>query len=103
MSGGLLKAVVALLPVSVLLAGSAVLFWRGKSLSSFLQLFGALCLTAAVLTHVCESLNLFPSLRWGRERSAGHYIDLWGAGIGVTLFSLGYLFHALARRNYQQT
>jgi hypothetical protein len=103
MSVGLLKAVVALLPVSVLLAGSAVLFLRGKSLSSFLQLFGALCLTAAVLTHVCEALNLFPSMRWGRECGAGHYIDLWSAWLGVTLFPLGYLFHALARRNYRQT
>jgi hypothetical protein len=102
MSVGLLKAVVALLPVSVLLAGSAVLFLRGKTLSSFLQLFGALCLTAAVLTHVCEALGLFPSTRWGRERSAGHYVDLWSAGIGVSLFFIGYLFHALARRNDQQ-
>jgi hypothetical protein len=92
-----------LLPVSLLLVGSAVLFLRAKSLSSFLQLFGALCLTAAVLTHVCEALNLFPSMGWGRQRSAGHYIDLWSASMGVTLFSLGYLLHALARRNTQQT
>ena len=103
MSAALLKAVVALPPVSALLAGSAVLFLREKSLCSFLQVFGALCLTLVVLTHFCEALGLFPSMRWGEERSAGHYIDFWSAGIGLTIFPLGYLFHALARRNGQRT
>jgi hypothetical protein len=32
---------------------------------------------------------------WGLPHSAGHYIDLVGATVGLTLFSIGYLWHAL--------
>ena len=87
----------------MLLFGSAVLFFKEKTVSCFLQLFGALCLMLTVLTHICEAVDLFPSMRWGREHSAGHYLDFWSAAVGLTLFSLGFLFHALARRNAQQT
>jgi hypothetical protein len=97
------KALIAFLPVSALLAGSAVLFLRSKSLGVFLQLSGAVCLFVVVLIHVCEALALFPSMHWGRPRSAGHYIDLSFAVLGLILFPVGYLFHALARRNSQQT
>ena len=31
----------------------------------------------------------------GLEHSAGHYLDLWSAVLGLTLFPVGYLFHAL--------
>jgi hypothetical protein len=48
----LLKALVALVPVCVLFSGSAVMFFRGKTASSFLQLFGAGCLLMVVVTHV---------------------------------------------------
>ena len=44
MSGTLPKALIGLLPVSALVAGSAMLFFKGKSLYSLLQLFGAVCL-----------------------------------------------------------
>jgi hypothetical protein len=96
------RALVALPPVSVLLAGSAVLFFRGKSLAVFLQLFGAVCLFVVVLTHICEALGLFPSMHWGHPHSTGHYIDLSFAVLGLVFFPIGYLFHALARRNNQQ-
>jgi hypothetical protein len=101
MNAALLKSAVALLPISVLLVGSAVLFSRDKSLCSFLQLFGALCLMVVVLTHVCEAVGLFSSMRWGREHSVGHYLDFWSAAVGLTLFPLGFLFHALGGRNAQ--
>lgn len=29
------------------------------------------------------------------EHSVGHYLDLWGAVLGLTLFPIGYLLHAL--------
>ena len=103
MSEALLKAIIGLLPVSVLVAGSLALFFRGKSVSSFLQLVGASCLLVAILTHVCEALQLFPSMHWGHQRSAGHYVDFWSAAFGVTLFPLGYLFCALGRTNTHQT
>jgi hypothetical protein len=103
MNGGVLKALLALLPACALLAGSAFLFFRERSLCSFLQLFGAACLLVVVLSHVCEAARLFPSMRWGRPDSVGHYVDFWSAALGLTFFPLGYLFYAVARRNIQQT
>jgi len=32
---------------------------------------------------------------WGLERSAGHYLDLGSAVLGLTSFPLGYLLHTL--------
>ena len=59
------KALVALLPAFMLLSGSVVLFFRGKTVFSFLQLLGAGCLVVVVLTHVSEALHLFPWINWG--------------------------------------
>jgi hypothetical protein len=60
MNATLLKALVALVPVCMLLAGSFVLFFKEKSVCSFLQVVGAGCLVLAVLTHVFEARHLFP-------------------------------------------
>lgn len=95
----LLKAVIAFLPTGMLFSGSAVLFYRGKSGFSFLQLLGAACLVVVVLNHVAEALHLFPWMYWGREHSVGHYLDLSSAILGITLFPVGYLLHALAMRH----
>jgi hypothetical protein len=51
-----------------------------------------------VLTHVCESLHLFPGMHWGLEHSASHYLDLTNAILGFTLFPTGYLLQALRNR-----
>ena len=91
----LLRALVALVPAFMLLSGSLVLYLRGKTLCSVLQLLGAGCLVVVVLTHVSEALHLFPWMRWGLEDSAGHYLDLLAAVLGLTLFPVGYLAHAL--------
>ena len=88
-------AFAALVPACMLFAGSAVLFFRGKTVCSFLQLLGAGCLVVVVLTHVSETLSLFPRMHWGLEHSAGHYLDLGSAVLGLTFFPVGYLFHAL--------
>jgi hypothetical protein len=98
MNATLPKALVALVPVGILFVGSVVLFLRGRTLGSFLQLLGAGCLLMVVLTHLCEALHLFPWMHWGRERSVGHYLDLWNAVLGLTLFPIGYLLHALTKR-----
>ena len=44
-----------------------------------------------VLTHICEALHLFPSMHWGLQDSAGHYLDLVSAILGLALFPMGYL------------
>jgi succinate dehydrogenase/fumarate reductase cytochrome b subunit len=90
-----MKALVALAPVCMLFSGSAVMFFREKTVSSFLQLLGAGCLVVVVLTHVCEAFRLFPWMHWGDEHSVGHYLDLGSAVFGLTLFPMGYLLHAL--------
>jgi len=89
----LMRALVASVPAGMLFAGALALFLRGKALSSLLQLLGAGCLVVVVLAHICEALYLFPSMEWGLERSAGHYLDLWSAVLGLTSFPLGYLLH----------
>jgi hypothetical protein len=94
-----LRAVVALVPASVLFSGSVVLFRRGKTFWSFLQLLGAGCLVMVVLTHLFEALHLFPGMQWGLERSVGHYLDLSSAVLGLTLFPTGYLLQALTKRH----
>jgi hypothetical protein len=95
----LLKALVGLVPACILFSGSAVLFFTGKTARSFLQLLGAGSLVVVVLTHVAEALHLFPWMHWGLEHSVGHYLDFWSAVLGLTLFPIGYLLHALAQRH----
>jgi hypothetical protein len=95
----LLKALVALAPACVLSCGSTVLFLRGKTAWSFLQLLGAGGLVIVALTHVCEALQLFPWMHWGLEASPRHSLDLLGAVLGLTLFPIGYLLHALAKEH----
>jgi len=93
----LLKALAALIPTSVLLAASLILFLREKAVSSLLQLLGAGCLLMVVLTHLSESLELLPRMHWGSVHSVGHYLDLTSAVLGLTLFPAGYLLHAITK------
>jgi hypothetical protein len=98
-----LKPLVALVPASILLLSSVVLFLREKTFACFLQLIGAGCLVVVVLTHVFEAFRVFPSMQWGHEHSVGDYLDFWSAVLGLSLFPAGYLLHSLARRNTRQT
>jgi hypothetical protein len=95
MNPALAKALVASAPVAILFSGSSILFFRHKTLSSFLQLLGACCLVVVTLAHVCEALHLLPSMYWGQPHSVGHYLDMSSAVLGLTLFPIGYLLHAL--------
>ena len=98
MNTTLTKALVAFVPACMLLVGAASMFFRGKSFSSLLQLLGASGLQIVALTHLCEALQLLPWMRWGMENSAGHYLDLAGALVGIVFFPIGYLVDALAKR-----
>jgi hypothetical protein len=88
------------IPVCVLFAGSIILFIKARTICAFLQLLGTGCLIIVVLTHAAEILHLFPSMNWGMPDSVGHYLDLLSVVLGLTLFPVGYLCHALtlARR-----
>jgi succinate dehydrogenase/fumarate reductase cytochrome b subunit len=93
----LIKALSLLVPASLLLWYSLVLFKRRLSWSA-LQLVGAAALVITVLTHVCEGLALFPWMGWGAESSPGHYLDLSSAVLGLTLFPTGWLIRFVSRR-----
>ena len=85
MSATVAKSLIAFPPACPLLCGAAVLLRNRKTASSSLQLLGASCLVMVVLTHVFEALH-------------GHYLDFCSALLGLTLFPIGYLVDALARR-----
>jgi Ca2+/Na+ antiporter len=91
----LLKAIVALLPASILLISAILLLARGRTVSASLQVAGAASLVVVVLCHVFEALNLFPWMGWGLEHSAGHYLDLSSAILGLTLFPVGYMLYVV--------
>jgi len=91
-------ALIALIPASLLFSGSLVLFIRERRVPSLLQLLGSACLVVVVLSHVCEAFHLFPSMRFGREHSVGHYLDFWSAVLALALFPIGYVLHSLAKR-----
>jgi succinate dehydrogenase/fumarate reductase cytochrome b subunit len=92
----LAKALLAIVSIFALSLASGIRFRKERTLGSFLQLLGAACLVIVVLTHFCEALRLFPWMHWGNEHSAGHYLDLASAVLGLTLFPLGWLSHALS-------
>jgi hypothetical protein len=85
-------------PAGILLFGSVILFFKMRTVAVLLQLIGAGCLMIVVLAHMCEALQLFPSMGWGLPNSLGHYFDVGGAVLGVTLFPIGYLWQAAARQ-----
>jgi hypothetical protein len=95
----LFRALISLLPAGMLLCGSMLLFFRKRAVSALFQVIGAGALVMVVLTHIAEALDLFRLMQWGAENSAGHYLDLCGAVIGLTLFPVGYLLSALSGRH----
>jgi hypothetical protein len=97
-----LKSLIAFVPASVLLVASAIVFIRRKDLSTTLQLLGASGGFVVVLAHLCEALHLFPWMNWGQEHSTGHYLDFFGAVVGLTTVPAG-LFAPCAGTEAQLT
>ncbi len=91
------KALAASIPVCMLLVGAALTFAKAKTASAILQLLGAAFLTIVVLAHVAEAFDLLPWMGWGLADSAGHYVDLTSAIVGLTLFPIGYLWQSLVK------
>ena len=98
MNATLIKAVMALIPASIIIMWSVRVFLKSRTLGSLLQAVGAACLLVVVLTHMSEALRLFPFMRWGEEDSAGHYLDLASAVLGLTLVPLGFIWHVATNR-----
>jgi hypothetical protein len=71
------------------------LFQKTQNLVRHGAPFSASLVLNRVLTHVAETLQLFPSMHWGLAHRVGHYVDLWSAGLGLTLFPLRYFLDAL--------
>ena len=95
----LLKALVALVPACLLLAGSAIIFLRRRSLTGFMQLLGSGSLVTVALAHICEALDVLAWMHWGLQHSVGHYLDASAAFLGFLLFPTGYLLGALTRKS----
>jgi len=77
--------------VGALFLGSAVSFARERTGWRSVQLFGSFCLVVVVFTHVAEAFHLLPGIGWGLPNSAGHYLELCSAIIGLILLPLGYV------------
>ena len=98
MNPTLFKAIVALVPTSAIVIGSFLLLGRHRSAATLVLAVGAVSVLVVILAHVCEALHLMPWMQWGMEHSAGHYVDLVCAALGLTLFPLGYFAHAICDR-----
>lgn len=70
----LMRALIAFLPVSMLLSGSLVLFLKERTTFSLLPLLGAGCLVLVILAHVSEAVHLFSWTGWGRERTGNRKV-----------------------------
>jgi len=102
MNTTLVRSFVALIPVALLLWSIGVLS-KERTLGPILAFLGAVCLLIVVLTHVAESLHLFAFMHWGDAHSAGHYLDLTSAILGVSLSSAGLILRARGRARSKGT
>jgi Mn2+/Fe2+ NRAMP family transporter len=93
----LLRSLTVFVPVSMMFVGAAVGYARRKGTAACLQLLGATGLVLVVVLHVFEAVHALPWMGWGRQHSAGHYLDVASALIGGTLFPLGYLLDSLRK------
>ncbi len=97
MNPTLLKALVALIVVSALIAASAVSVRHRRNLGSVLQLLGSLFMLIVAVVHIFEALAVFPQMQWGQPDSVGHYLDLTSAVLGFVLVPLGFTLGRIRR------
>jgi branched-subunit amino acid transport protein len=58
----------------------------------YLLLLGFVCLAITMVTHVAESLHVFPGMGWGLPDSPGHYLDFVSAVLGSALLIGGMIW-----------
>jgi hypothetical protein len=61
----------------------------------WLLLLGFAFLLIVVLTHVAETLHVFPGMGWGSPNSPGHYLDLVSAVLGSMFLIAGVALHVV--------
>lgn len=98
MSNALISALLVFVPASFIFFGSLLLHRRDRTVYSFLPALGAGFLVVLGLCHVCTALGLLPWMHWGYKGSIGSYLHFWSLVLGLTLFPVGHLFYALAKR-----
>jgi hypothetical protein len=57
-----------------------------------LLLLGIVCLAIVVLTHVAETLHVFPAMGWGLPDSPGRYLDFTSAVLACALLIAGMIW-----------
>lgn len=94
----LVRAFIGLALVLGLLAWSTVAYARTRARPLLLQASGAGCLGVVVAVHLFEARHVFGFMGWGQPHSAGHYVDLGAAILGLTLLLAGYLLRSWTAR-----
>ncbi len=91
------KSILALLLTTIVFAVAVILRRRRSTFATTLLAFGTAFFIIVAFAHVFEALTLLPAFGWGRPHSAGHYIDLTAAVLGIILVIAG-LIAAWAER-----
>lgn len=84
--------------VGAAICGSIVQFAKNRTVWRLLQLLGAACLGIVVLTHFAEAFYLVPKMGWGKPNSAGHYLDLISALLGLIFLPSGFACATISER-----
>jgi len=85
-------------PILLLFVLAGRKFVLAPTLSGLFLVLGSGSLFVMVLTHIAEALNFFPWMGWGQRHSAGHYLDLLSAYLGIGLLVAASLCPLLRRR-----
>lgn len=93
MNSTLVRAVIVLIPVAALFLWSLMALLRTRGTALLVQSAGAFCLLTVVVIHVFEARHLFRFMGWGEPHSAGHYVDLSAAFLGLVLLSVACMLH----------
>ena len=94
----LLSEAIVLVPFALLLIGSIGLLWKAKTFPTVLQLIGAGCMFALTLMNFLRELQLKAGINLGFKAAGADkgLVPLYF--LGITCFTVGYMFHAFTRQ-----